>query len=48
MKLRLLLPPLALSFLTATVLLAQQSPAPTHFRIAGVFQLPVLTHNEFK
>ncbi len=48
MKLRLLLPPLALLLLTATVLLAQQSAAPEHFRIAGVFQLPVLTQAEFK
>ena len=48
MKLRLLLPPLALLLLAATVLLAQQSAAPEHFRIAGVFQLPVLTQAEFK
>jgi TPR repeat protein len=48
MKLRLLLPPLALLLLTASVLLAQQFAAPEHFRIAGVFQLPVLTQDEFK
>ena len=48
MKLRLLLPPLALLLLTASGLLAQQSAAPEHFRIAGVFQLPVLTQDEFK
>jgi TPR repeat protein len=48
MKLRLLLPPLALFFLSTSVLLAQQSAAPQHFRIGGVFQLPVLTQDEFK
>ena len=48
MKLRLLLPPLAFSLLAASVLLAQQSAAPERFRIAGVFQLPVLTQDEFK
>src|ERR1700747_889316 len=48
MKLRLLLPPVAMFFLAGSMLLAQQSAAPQHFRIAGVFQLPVLTQDEFK
>jgi uncharacterized protein len=48
MKLRLLLPLLAFSLFAASTLLAQQSAAPEHFRIAGVFQLPVLTQAEFK
>jgi len=48
MKLRLLLPPLALWLVAASILLAQQSAEPRHFRIAGGFQLPVLTQDEFK
>jgi TPR repeat protein len=48
MKLRLLLPPLALVFLAPSLLFAQHSAASEHFRIAGVFQLPVLTQGEFK
>jgi|HubBroStandDraft_4_1064222.scaffolds.fasta_scaffold1883646_1 hypothetical protein len=48
MKLRLLLPLLALSLFTASTLSAQQSPASAQFRIAGGFQLPVLTQDEFK
>ena len=48
MKLRLLLPLLAFSLFAASTLLAQQSAAPEHFRITGVFQLPVLTQEEFK
>ena len=48
MRLRLLLPPLVLFFLAPSVPLAQHSAASEHFRIAGVFQLPVLTQNEFK
>ena len=48
MKLRLLLTPLAFFFLAASVLSAQQSAAPQYFRIAGVFQLPVLTQDEFR
>ena len=47
MRLRLLLPPLVLFFLAPSVLLAQHSAASEHFRIAGVFQLPVLTQDQF-
>jgi TPR repeat protein len=47
MRLRLLLPPLVLFFLAPSVLLAQHSAASGHFRIAGVFQLPVLTQDQF-
>ena len=47
MRLRLLLPPLVLFFLAPSVLLAQHSAASVHFRIAGVFQLPVLTQDQF-
>jgi TPR repeat protein len=47
MRLRLLLPRLVLFFLAPSVLLAQYSAASEHFRIAGVFQLPVLTQDQF-